>query len=86
MGLKDKYHRPHEPEITDAAKAWVVSVACTKPKDHGLAAELWTISALARSVCDGAQAAARASLQRWEELRVGIVAEGEIAPHVIRST
>jgi transposase len=25
MGLKDKYHRPHEPEITDEAKAWVVS-------------------------------------------------------------
>ena len=31
MGLKDKYHRPHEPEITDEAKAWVVSIACTKP-------------------------------------------------------
>jgi hypothetical protein len=25
----------------------VVSIACTKPKDHGLAAELWSISALA---------------------------------------
>ncbi len=25
MGLKDKYHRPHEPEITDEAKAWVVA-------------------------------------------------------------
>lgn len=56
-GLKDKYHRPHEPEITDEAKAWVVSVACTKPKDQGLAAELWTISALARFVCARAQAA-----------------------------
>ena len=22
MGLKDKYHRPHEPEISDEAKAW----------------------------------------------------------------
>ena len=30
MGLKDKYHRPHEPEITDEAKAWVVSIACTQ--------------------------------------------------------
>ena len=40
MGLKDKYHRPHEPEISDEAKAWVVSLACTKPKDYGLAAEL----------------------------------------------
>jgi transposase len=32
MGLKDRYHRPHEPEITDEAKAWVVSIACTKPE------------------------------------------------------
>ena len=61
-GLKDKYHRPHEPEITDEAKAWVVSIACTKPKDHGLAAELWTISALARFVCAGASAAGFARL------------------------
>ena len=29
MGLKDKYHRPHEPGITDEAKAWVVALACT---------------------------------------------------------
>jgi len=56
-GLKDAYHRPHEPEITAAAKAWVVSIACTKPKDHGLAAELWSISALARFVGEGAEAA-----------------------------
>ena len=25
-GLKDTYHRPHEPEISDEAKAWVVSI------------------------------------------------------------
>jgi hypothetical protein len=55
MGLKDKYHRPHEPEITNEAKAWVVSLACTKPKDHGLAAELWSISALAKFVSEAAQ-------------------------------
>ena len=57
MGLKDKYHRPHEPQISDEAKAWVVSLACTKPKDHALAAELWSISALARFVGENARAA-----------------------------
>ena len=35
-GLKDAYHRPHAPEITEEAKAWVVSVACTKPREFGL--------------------------------------------------
>ena len=57
MGLKDTYHRPHEPEISDEARAWVVSIACTKPKDNGLAAELWTISALADFVSERAESA-----------------------------
>ena len=48
MRLKDAYHRPHEPQISDEARAWMASIACTKPKEHGLAAELWTISGLAR--------------------------------------
>ena len=38
VGLQDKFHRPKAPEITEEAKSWVVSLACTKPKDHGLAA------------------------------------------------
>lgn len=41
-GLKDKYHRPKEPVITEEARAWVISLACQKPKDFGYAAELWT--------------------------------------------
>ena len=85
MGLKDKYHRPHEPEITDEAKAWVVSIACTKPKDHGLAAELWTISALARFVSEGALAAGFARLANAGKSTVWrILDENEIKPHKIR--
>ena len=49
-GLKDLYHRPKDPVITPEAKAWVVSLACTKPVDLGLAAETWTRSALAAHV------------------------------------
>jgi len=56
-GLKDHYHRPKEPLITQQAKAWVLSIACTKPTDHGLAAELWTLSALARYTREHAPAA-----------------------------
>ena len=81
-GLKDKYHRPHEPEITDEAKAWVVSIACTKPKDHGLAAELWTISALARFVCAGAQGAGFSRLANAGKSTVWrILDDNEIKPH-----
>src|SRR3972149_8142259 len=46
--LRDKYHRPKEPTITENAKMWVVNITCTKPKDHGYAAELWTQSLLAK--------------------------------------
>ena len=48
--LKDTYHRPKEPAIGDDAKAWVVHVACSKPKDLGYAAEVWSRQALARHI------------------------------------
>lgn len=85
MGLKDKYHRPHEPEISDEAKAWVVSIACTKPKDHGLAAELWSISALARFVSEHAEAAGFVRLANAGKSTVWrILDDHDIKPHKIR--
>lgn len=48
--LDDKFHRPHGPTITPEAKAWVIGLACTKPKELGYAAELWTLKALAEHV------------------------------------
>jgi len=85
MGLKDKYHRPYEPEITDEAKAWVTSIACTKPKDHGLAAELWSISALAKFVCEHAEAAGFVRLAKAGKSTVWrILDENDIKPHKIR--
>lgn len=85
MGLKDAYHRPREPEIGDEAKAWVVSLACTKPKDHALAAELWSISALARFVSKHAEAAGFPRLARAGKSTVWrILDESDIKPHRIR--
>lgn len=84
-GLKDKYHRPHAPEITDEAKAWVVSIACTKPKDHGLACELWSIAALARFVSERAEAAGFARLSGAGKSTIWrILDEHDIKPHKIR--
>ena len=85
MGLKDKYHRPHEPEITGEAKAWVVSIACTKPKDQGLAAELWSILALAQFVCEHAQAAGFPRLANAGKSTVWRILDGhDIKPHKTR--
>src|SRR5690242_16135907 len=32
VGMKDSPHKPREAIITDDAKAWVVNLACCKPK------------------------------------------------------
>ena len=81
-GLKDKYHRPKEPVITEEAKAWVINLACKKPKDLGYAAEIWTRKALAEharkygpeSGHDCLKKAAKATIQR-------ILEEHPIRPH-----
>ncbi len=84
MGLKDKYHHPHKREISDEAKAWVVGIACTKPKDHGMAAELWSIAALAKFVSVGAEAAGFARLANAGKSTVWrILNENGIKPHKI---
>jgi transposase-like protein/transposase len=62
--LKDTFHRPKEAAITEHAKAWVVHLACSKPKELGYAAEVWTRSALARHVREHAREAGYASLAR----------------------
>jgi len=81
-GMKDKYHRPREPVITEEAKAWVINLACKKPTDYGYAAETWTRSAMAdharkygpEAGHDCLKKAAKATVQR-------ILDEHPIRPH-----
>ena len=42
--------RGRKEEITGEAKTWLISVACTQPKDYGYAAETWTIKALTEHI------------------------------------
>lgn len=84
-GLKDRYHRAKEPVITEQAKAWVLSLACTKPKDHGLAAELWTLSALALYSREHASAQGHNSLARAGKASIWrILHGGEIQPQKVQ--
>jgi transposase len=62
--LLDSFHRPRAPVITEQAKTWVVHLACTKPKEHGLAAEFWTRNALAQYVRQHAVKAGYPSLAK----------------------
>jgi len=84
-GLQDRYHRPKEPVITPQAKAWVLSLACTKPKDHGLAAELWSLAALARYTREHASAQGHGSIARAGKATIWrILNAGEIKPQKVR--
>lgn len=84
-GLKDTFHRPKEPVITDSAKAWVVHLACTKPKDLGYAAEVWTRQALARHVKDHAVEAGHPSLIRAAKATVQrILAQQTLQPQKVK--
>ena len=84
-GMKDTPHKPREAVITDDAKAWVVHLACSKPKDLGYAAELWTRSALARHVGREAVAAGFPALARAGKATVQrILKAQELQPHKVR--
>lgn len=62
-----------------------VSIACTKPKDNGLAAELWTISGLANFVSERAESAGFPRLAHAGKSTIWrILDENEIKPHKIR--
>jgi len=84
-GLKDSFHRPRDPVIGNADKAWVVHLACTKPKDLGYAAELWTRKALAAHVRQHALAAGHPSLIHAAKSTVQrILDESRLQPHKVK--
>ncbi|MBF8264467.1 MAG: IS630 family transposase, partial [Dehalococcoidia bacterium] len=81
-GLKDKYHRPKEPVITEEAKAWVIDLACKKPTEYGYAAEMWTRSALAAHARKYGPEAGHDCLQKAAKATIQRILEGHpIRPH-----
>jgi transposase len=83
--LNDKSHRPFEAKFTAEAEAWVISLACLKPKEIGYASELWTLASLAEHVRimgpkeghECLSSAAKATVWR-------ILNERDIKPHKIQ--
>jgi len=84
-GLKDKYHRPKEPLITEEAKTWVVNLGCTKPKNHGYAAEVWTLSSLAKHTRKHAPVAGHDCLKRAAKATIQRILKSQpLQPHKVR--
>lgn len=72
-------------EIPEEARAWLVALACQKPKDLGYAEELWTTRQLARHARRHCAAAGHPSLARLGRGTVSkLLAEHKLRPHKIR--
>jgi transposase len=85
MALDDRPRPGKEPMITPEAKAWLVSLACDKAKDHGYPHELWTTRLLARHAREHGAAAGHGCLANLVQGSVcKILGQEEVKPHKVR--
>ena len=83
--LDDRPRPGKEPTITPEAKAWLVSLACDKAKEHGYPHELWTTRLLARHARERGPAAGHQCLARLAQGTVcKLLGQEEIKPHKVR--
>ena len=83
--LDDRPRPGKEPTITPEAKAWLVSLACDKAKEHGYPHELWTTRLLARHAREHGPAAGHDCLASLVQGTVcKILGQEEIKPHKVR--
>jgi transposase len=85
LALDDRPRPGKEPTITPEAKAWLVSLACDKAKDHGYPHELWTTRLLARHAREHGAAAGHGCLANLVQGTVcKILGQEEVKPHKVR--
>lgn len=83
--LDDRPRPGKEPTITAAAKAWLISLACDKARDHGYPHELWTTRLLARHARERGPAAGHTCLANLVQGTVcKILGKEQIKPHKVR--
>src|ERR1700680_4840832 len=85
MALDDRARPGKQPTMTPEAKAWLVSLACDKAKEHGYPHELWTTRLLARHARENGPAAGHDCLANLVQGTVcKILGHEEIKPHKVR--
>ena len=85
QALADLPGRGRRPAMTAQARAWVVSLACQRPKDLGYAQELWTTRLLAKHVRKHCEAAGHPSLAKLGRGTVSkILSANQVHPHKIQ--
>lgn len=79
--LFDAPGRGRNAEITDEEKAWIINIACQKPKDLGYSAETWTYARLTSHINKSAEAAGFIRLSTIHKSTVHkILDDAEIKP------
>lgn len=82
--LDDRHGRGRKPKITPEAKAWLLSLACTKPTEFGYPEELWATRTLALHAQKHGPEAGHPSLAKLGRGTVSKFLTGaEIRPHKI---
>lgn len=82
--LSDLPRKGRPTEITDDAKSWVLSIACKKPTDFGLAAETWTYSELAKYIKGHCEMHGLSCLKNTgKSLLNNILSKSNIKPHKV---
>jgi transposase len=85
VALDDLPGRGRPSVITDEAKAWLISLACTKPKELGYSYELWTNRLLAKHVRENCVSAGHSCLSNLARGTVSkILSANSIKPHKIQ--
>ena len=83
--LEDLPGRGRQPSLSAEARAWVVALACQKPKQLGYAQELWTTRLLAKHVRSHCVGAGHPSLQQLSRGTVSkLLRANQVQPHKIR--
>src|SRR6202007_2958835 len=83
--IEDRPRPGKEPVITPEAKAWLVSLACDKAKEHGYPHELWTTRLLARHAREhGPSAGHQCGGHLVQGTWCKILGQEEIKPHKVR--
>lgn len=84
QALADLPGRGRRPKLTPEARAWVVALACQKPKELGCAQELWTTALLAKHARQQGVAAGHPSLAKLGRGTVSkILRANQVRPHKI---
>lgn len=83
--LEEQQRSGRPPEVTPEANAWVISLACQKPKELGYSYEVWTQRLLVQHVREHAVAEGHDCLSRMSFSSVfRLLAAQDLQPHKVR--